>query len=171
MITDSFLAEVRQTTQRYEARTPEREENKRVIEEHGVLHADPPELVEKRLDRLGVDWGLARAVERTARDASSGRSLDEELAPDSFGADVLGLERLMGRNDLVDVVSSSGLPGGALDRPRQSGRRRRPLRHRFLVSPAPADDQQPRAAHAGEAGDQHVEFNYQDGLDGSRSPP
>ena len=114
MITDSFLAEVRQTTQRYEARTPEREENKRVIEEHGVLHADPPELVEKRLDRLGVDWGLARAVERTARDASSGRSLDEELPPETFGAEVLGLERMMGHNDLVDVgFLERGYLGGA----------------------------------------------------------
>ena len=62
MITDSFLAEVRATTQRYEDRTSEREETKRVIEERGVLHGDPPELVEKRLDRLGVDWSLARAV-------------------------------------------------------------------------------------------------------------
>jgi endonuclease G, mitochondrial len=50
MITDSFLAEVRATTQRYEDRTPEREEIKRVIEERGVLHADPPALVEKRID-------------------------------------------------------------------------------------------------------------------------
>jgi endonuclease G, mitochondrial len=103
MITDSFLAEVRATTQRYEDRTPEREQIKRVIEERGVLHADPPALVEKRLDRLGVDWGLARAVERTGRAASTGRSLDAELPPETFGADALALERMMGHNDLVDV--------------------------------------------------------------------
>jgi endonuclease G, mitochondrial len=107
MITDSFLAEVRATTQRYEDRTPEREENKRVIEERGVLHADAPDLVERRLDRLGVDWGLARAVERTGRDASTGRSLDDELAPEGFGADVLALERMMGHNDLWTWASSS----------------------------------------------------------------
>ena len=56
--------------------------------------------MEKRLGRLGADLGLAKAIEETPPVASTGRSLEEALPPDSSGADVLGRERLMGRNDL-----------------------------------------------------------------------
>ena len=172
MITDSFLAEVRATTQRYEDRTPEREENKRVVAEQGVLHADPPDLVEKRLDRLGVDWGLARAVERTGRDASTGRSLDEELAPDGFGADVLALERMMGHNDLVDV--------GFLERGYRAGRAvgrisvGAPDAHYgtgFLISPRLLMTNNHVLADPAEAARGYVEMNFQAGLDGRALQP
>jgi endonuclease I/V8-like Glu-specific endopeptidase len=172
MITDSFLAEVRATTQRYEDRTPEREENKRVLEEEGVLHADPPDLVEKRLDRLGVDWGLARAVERTGRDASTGRSLDEELAPDGFGADVLALERMMGHNDLVDVgfLERGYLAGRAVGRISVGA----PDAHYgtgFLISPRLLMTNNHVLADPAEAARGYVEMNFQAGLDGRALQP
>jgi endonuclease G, mitochondrial len=172
MITDSFLAEVRATTQRYEERTPEREENKRVIEERGVLHADAPDLVEKRLDRLGVDWGLARAVERTGRDASTGRSLDEELAPEGFGADVLALERMMGHNDLVDVgfLERGYLAGQAVGRIGVGA----PDAHYgtgFLISPRLLMTNNHVLADPAEAARGYVEMNFQAGLDGRALQP
>jgi endonuclease G len=172
MITDSFLAEVRATTQRYEDRTAKREENKRVIEEEGVLHADPPELVEKRLDRLGVDWGLARAVERTGRDASTGRSLDEELPPETFGADVLALERMMGHNDLVDVgfLERGYLAGRSVGRISVSA----PDAHYgtgFLISPRLLMTNNHVLADPSEAARGFVEMNFQAGLDGRALQP
>jgi endonuclease G len=172
MITDSFLAEVRATTQRYEDRTPEREEIKRVIEERGVLHADPPALVEKRLDRLGVDWGLARAVERTARAASTGRSLDAELPPETFGADVLALERMMGHNDLVDVgfLERGYLAGRSVGRISVGA----PDAHYgtgFLISPRLLMTNNHVLAEPAEAARGFVEMNFQAGLDGRALQP
>jgi endonuclease G len=172
MITDSFLAEVRATTQRYEDRTSEREETNRVIEERGVLHGDPPELVGKRLDRLGVDWALARAVERTGRDASTGRSLDVELSPDSFGADVLALERMMGHNDLVDVgfLERGYLAGRAVGRISVGA----PDAHYgtgFLISPRLLMTNNHVLAEPAEAARGFVEMNFQAGLDGRALQP
>jgi hypothetical protein len=172
MITDSFLAEVRATTQRYEDRTPEREQIKRVIEERGVLHADPPALVEKRLDRLGVDWGLARAVERTGRAASTGRSLDAELPPETFGADVLALERMMGHNDLVDVgfLERGYLAGRSVGRISVGA----PDAHYgtgFLISPRLLITNNHVLAEPAEAARGFVEMNFQAGLDGRALQP
>jgi endonuclease I/V8-like Glu-specific endopeptidase len=143
-----------------------------VLDEHGVLHAESPERIEKRLDRLGVDWGLAKAVERTSRAPSSGRSLDEQLAPDSFGADVLALERMMGHNDLVDV--------GFLERGYRASRAvgrisvGAPEAHYgtgFMISPLLLMTNNHVLAEPAEAARAYVEMNFQAGLDGRALQP
>jgi endonuclease I/V8-like Glu-specific endopeptidase len=133
---------------------------------------DDPERVQKRLARLGADWSLAMAVEGTPARPSTGRSLDAELEPASFGADVLGLERLMGRNDLVDV--------GFLERGYLAGRSvgriavGPPEAHYgtgFMISPRLLLTNNHVLQSAEEAGRAHVEFNFQSGLDGRSLPP
>ena len=103
MVSNGFLAALEATAQRFDERANQRAEAKRAIAEEGVLHADSPERVEKRLSRLNASWTLARALEETPSETTGGRSLSDAIAPESFGAEVLGLERLMGRNDLIDV--------------------------------------------------------------------
>lgn len=168
-VTGTLLDELEATIERYEERTSERAETKRVLAERGILYADDPQRVTKRLERLNSDWTLATALAETPAVASSGRSLDEELPPESFGADLLGLERLMGRNDLIDVgflergylVSRSvgritvrtGGGGGAYG----TG---------FLISPRLLLTNNHVLQGPEQASRSYVEFNYQAGLDG-----
>jgi endonuclease G len=143
-----------------------------VLEDRGVLYADDPQRVQKRLERLGADWSLARAVDETAKGKSTGRNLDQELDPASFGADVLGLERLMGRNDLVDVgfLERGYLAGRAVGRIAVSA----PEAHYgtgFMISPRLLLTNNHVLRTAQEAGRGHVEFNFQAGLDGRSLVP
>jgi endonuclease G, mitochondrial len=137
-----------------------------------VLHVDDPERVQKRLARLGADWSLAMAVEGTPPKPSTGRSLDAELDPASFGADVLGLERLMGRNDLVDVgfLERGYLAGRSVGRIAVAA----PEAHYgtgFMISPRLLLTNNHVLQSAEEAGRAHVEFNFQSGLDGRSLQP
>jgi len=133
---------------------------------------DDPGRVQKRLARLGADWSLAMAVEGTPAKPSTGRSLDVELEPASFDADVLGLERLMGRNDLVDVgfLERGYLAGRAVGRIAVGP----PEAHYgtgFMVSPRLLLTNNHVLRSAEEAVRGHVEFNFQSGLDGRSLQP
>lgn len=99
-----YLSQLTRAAERYTNRTAQRERNQAVLNERGVLYADEPERVEKRLARLGADWSLARAIERTPSDPVTTAGSTLLLPPDSFGSDVLGLERLIGRNNLTPVA-------------------------------------------------------------------
>ncbi|NLU68296.1 endonuclease [Streptomyces sp. HNM0574] len=167
----SFLGQLEQATERYAERTGARERTRRILDEHGVLYADAPDRVTKRLARLGTDWNLATALSRTPREATTGRGLGE-LTPESFGADLLGLERLMGRNDLIDV----GFLEAGFAATRSVGRIvvRGSSAHYgtgFLVSPSLMLTNNHVLSGEEEAARSVIEFNYQDGLDGSALIP
>ncbi len=172
IVTDTFLDTLAASTRRWDKREPEREETQRVLDERGVLYADDPERVELRLGRLGADLGLAKAIEQTPAVASTGRSLEETLPPESFGADVLGLERLMGRNDLVDVgfLERGHLASRSVGRISVSS----PEAHYgsgFMVSPRLLLTNNHVLRDRDEAARAFVEFNFQAGLDGRALQP
>ncbi len=172
IVTNTFLDTLADSTRRWDKREPEREETQRLLDERGVLYADDPERVEMRLGRLGVDIDLAKAIERTPEVASTGRSLEENLPPESFGADVLGLERLMGRNDLVDVgfLERGHLASRSVGRISVSS----PEAHYgsgFMVSPRLLLTNNHVLRDRDEAARAYVEFNFQAGLDGRALRP
>jgi endonuclease I/V8-like Glu-specific endopeptidase len=99
-----YLSQMVMAAERYAHRTAKRENTRAVLEHRGVLYADRPERVAKRLARLGADWSLARSIEQTPAEPVTTAGSTLSLPPDSFGSDVLGLERLMGRNNLTPVA-------------------------------------------------------------------
>jgi endonuclease G len=171
MVGEEFLAVVEATERRYEQREPERAETSRVLRERGVLYADTPARVTARLRRLNVDWSLARALEQTPAITSSSRSLAEAVSPELFGADLLGLERLMGRNDLIDIgfLEAGVVAGRSVGRITVRGSGKRGTG--FLVSPRLLMTNNHVLRDGDEAGRAFVEFNFQDGLDGMPLAP
>ncbi|MFF4833945.1 endonuclease [Streptomyces sp. NPDC001315] len=166
-----YLRQMERAAARYDERAEAREQIRRVIDEQGVLHADAPDRVTKRLARLGADWSLATALEGTPRRATTGRSLPG-LPPDSFGADVLGLERLMGRNDLIDVrfLETGHLAARSVGRVFV----RAPEAHYgtgFLISPSLMLTNNHVLAGVQEAERGVIEFNYQAGIEGQTMLP
>ncbi|EKX61675.1 endonuclease I [Streptomyces ipomoeae] len=99
-----YLSQLTTAAERYAHRTGQRDRNREVLRTRGVLYADEPERVEKRLARLGADWALARAIEREPSEPVTAAGSTLRLPPESFGSDVLGLERLIGRNNLTPVA-------------------------------------------------------------------
>lgn len=99
-----YLSQLTRAAERYAHRTGQRERNRELLQTRGVLYADEPERVEKRLARLGADWSLARAIEREPSEPVTAAGSTLRLPPESFGSDVLGLERLIGRNNLTPVA-------------------------------------------------------------------
>ncbi|KUO07749.1 endonuclease [Streptomyces sp. DSM 15324] len=99
-----YLSQLTWAARRYTDRTERRDRNKAVLATSGVLYADDPERVGKRLARLGADWSLARAIERAPSDPAATAGSTLSLPPDRFGRELLGLERLIGRNDLTPVA-------------------------------------------------------------------
>ncbi|WP_200307072.1 endonuclease [Streptomyces adelaidensis] len=100
----TYLSQLTRAAERYANRTGERERTRELLQTRGVLYADEPERVEKRLARLGADWSLARAIEREPSEPVTAAGSTLRLPPESFGSDVLGLERLIGRNNLTPVA-------------------------------------------------------------------
>ncbi|MEU1185069.1 endonuclease [Streptomyces sp. NPDC005820] len=167
-----YLSQLTKAARRYADRTERRDRNKAVLATNGVLYADDPERVEKRLARLGADWSLARAIERTPSDPAATAGSTLLLPPDSFGRDVLGLERLIGRNNLTPVafleegvlaarpvgrITVSG-PGGG----HGTG---------FLVSPALLMTNHHVLGDPEEAARSEVAFAFQDGVGGGPLVP
>ncbi|MEU3491068.1 endonuclease [Streptomyces massasporeus] len=167
-----YLSQLTMAAARYANRTEQRERNRSVLDTRGVLYADEPERVEKRLARLGADWAMARAIEQnpTVPAASAGSTL--RLPPESFTNEVLGLERLIGRNNLTPVafleegvqaarsvgrVTISG-PGGG----HGTG---------FLVSASLLLTNNHVLRDAQVAARSTVAFAFQDGVDGSPLTP
>ncbi|MFJ8111251.1 endonuclease [Streptomyces sp. NPDC096132] len=167
-----YRSQLTKAARRYAERTGRRERNKAVLAANGVLYADDPERVEKRLARLGADWSLARAIERTPSDPAASAGSTLLLPPDSFGSEVLGLERLLGRNNLTPVafleegalaarpvgrITISG-PGGG----HGTG---------FLVSPALLLTNHHVLGSPEEAARGEVAFAFQDGIGGAPLVP
>ncbi|MGW2274164.1 endonuclease [Streptomyces yangpuensis] len=156
---------------RYASRTGERGGRMAALEQQGILYADTPERVSSRLNRLGVDWATATAVERTPPAATTGTSLD--LDRELVGTDLLMLERFMGRNDLIGI---DYLEGGFLAA-RSIGRitvRSPGSSHHgtgFLVSPSLLMTNNHVLGSAEEAAAGVIEFNFQAGLDGQPLDP
>ncbi|MFF3336537.1 endonuclease [Streptomyces sp. NPDC002888] len=163
-----YLAQLEKAGERFESRTAQREETRTTIERRGVLYADEPDRVRKRLARLNADWSLVRSIEATPTEPSASTGSTLPLPPESFGADVLGLERLMGRNNLTGVAF---LEGGYLAA-RSTGRVTVAApaggHHGtgFMVSPSLLMTNNHVLRSAEEAGHAVVEFNLQAGLDG-----
>jgi endonuclease I/V8-like Glu-specific endopeptidase len=174
-VTDALLDRLEAVIRRFDERAERRAQTLRLLEHEGVLRADTPARVEKRLRRLNCSWSLARAIEQTPAVASTGRSLPDALSPESFGADVLGLERLMGRNDLIDV--------GFLERGFLASRSVGRITIRsasgsldgygtgFLISPRLLLTNNHVLSSAAAAANSYVEFNYQAGVDGMPMAP
>ncbi|MFB7256193.1 endonuclease [Streptomyces nojiriensis] len=161
-----FLEQMEDAGRRYAGRTGEREGHREALEQHGILYADTRERVSSRLNRLGVDWAMAAAIERTPATATTGTSLD--LDRELVSTDLLTLERFMGRNDLIGI---DYLEGGYLAA-RSVGRitvRNPGSSHQgtgFLVSPSLLMTNNHVLGSAEEAAAGVVEFNFQAGLDG-----
>ncbi|MFI9342087.1 endonuclease [Streptomyces sp. NPDC052773] len=100
----AYLSQLTMAAARYANRTGQRERNQSVLETRGVLYADTPERVERRLARLGADWSLVRAIELTPTEPASSAGSTLQLPPETFTSEVLGLERLIGRNNLTPVA-------------------------------------------------------------------
>ncbi|MFI9588068.1 endonuclease [Streptomyces sp. NPDC052236] len=160
------LQQVERAEGRYDERAKAREQTRQVLDERGVLHADTPERVTRRLARLGADWSQATALEQTPSQATTGGNL-RGLSPDSFSAAMLGLERLMGRNDLIDVgfLEAGYLAARSVGRVFVRG----PAAHYgtgFLVSPSLLLTNNHVLASRQEADRGVIEFNYQAGTGG-----
>ncbi|GHD06262.1 hypothetical protein GCM10010313_24180 [Streptomyces violarus] len=167
-----YLSQLTMAAARYANRAEQRERNQSVLETRGVLYADTPERVEKRLARLGADWAMARAIERTPTEPASGAGSTLGLPPESFTSEALGLERLIGRNNLTPVafleegaqvsrsvgrITISG-PGGG----HGTG---------FMVSPSLLLTNNHVLGDTQEAGRSKVAFAFQDGADGNPLVP
>ena len=112
----TFADVIAAAEQRYAGREAERRETLRRLEEGGILAADTPERVEKRLARLGADTSAAEAIARGAIPAPPATEAPAgdlaELAPDGApvetieaeGVDVVALERLFGSNALISAA-------------------------------------------------------------------
>ncbi|MPY63149.1 endonuclease I [Streptomyces spongiae] len=163
----AYLAQLKKASARYAQRTTERERNEKTLEERGVLYADEPERVEKRLARLGVDWSLATTIQQTPTEPAKTAGSTLPLPPESFGSDILGLERLIGRNDLMPAaflvegaqvarsvgrITISGPDGG--------------FGTGFMVSPSLLLTNNHVLRSHEEAARSFVEFNLQAGADG-----
>lgn len=100
---DRFVSDLRAASERYERRAEVREQTRRTLAEQGILHADDPDRVKKRLTRLNASWALARSIEGTSGPASGEDPPICAREPALFRADVLGLERLIGASNLIEV--------------------------------------------------------------------
>jgi len=104
MIIDRFVSEIEAASERYARQSDERARKREALDRHGILFADDREHVKQRLGRLSASWALARAIETRAGPRTADDRPISPREPAVYGADVLGLERLMGANDLVDVA-------------------------------------------------------------------
>ncbi|MGW0583012.1 endonuclease [Streptomyces sp. NPDC002920] len=167
-----YLSQLTAAARRYARRTERRETNKAVLATRGVLYADDPARVDKRLARLGADWSLARAIERTPSEpvASAGSTLP--MPPDRFDGAVLGLERLIGRNNLTPVafLEEGALAARSVGRITVKG----PGGGHgtgFLVSPALLLTNHHVLRDPADAARSEVAFAFQDGVDGAPLVP
>ncbi|WP_282692703.1 endonuclease [Streptomyces sp. CC208A] len=163
-----YLAQLERAGNRFESRAAQREKTRRTIERRGVLYADEPDRIKKRLARLNADWSLATSIERLPTEplASTGSTLP--LTPESFGTDVLGLERLMGRNNLIGVAFLEGGHLAARSIGRVTVRAPAGVHHGtgFMVSPSLLMTNNHVLRSPEEAGRAVISFNFQAGLDG-----
>ncbi|MFF5468199.1 endonuclease [Streptomyces achromogenes] len=163
-----YLAQLEKAARRFGDRGPQREETLQTLQSRGVLYADDPGRVTKRLARLNADWSLAKAIEQAPTRPATTTGSTLTLSPDAFGADLLGLERLMGRNDLTGVAFLEGgyLAARSIGRVRVRTPEGGHYGTGFLVSPSLLLTNNHVLRGLEEAGHAVVEFNFQAGVDG-----
>ncbi|MFI9422715.1 endonuclease [Streptomyces achromogenes] len=163
-----YLAQLREAAQRFGDRSPQREETLQTLESRGVLYADDPGRVVKRLARLNADWSLAKAIEQAPTQPATTTGSTLALSPDAFGADLLGLERLMGRNNLTGVAFLEGGYRAARSIGRVCVRTPEGGHYGtgFMVSPSLLLTNNHVLRSLEEAGHAVVQFDYQAGVDG-----
>ncbi|MFG2929166.1 endonuclease [Streptomyces achromogenes] len=163
-----YLAQLREAAQRFGDRSPQREDTLQTLESRGVLYADDPGRVVKRLARLNADWSLAKAIEQTPTRPATTTGSTLALSPDAFGADLLGLERLMGRNNLTGVAFLEGGYRAARSIGRVCVRTPEGGHYGtgFMVSPSLLLTNNHVLRSLEEAGHAVVQFDYQAGVDG-----
>ena len=81
VVSNVFLNSLEAASARYESRAEQRSRMKERFETEGILAADSPTRVEKRLHRLHANYALAEAIAQTPYVSAGGRSL-ETLSPD-----------------------------------------------------------------------------------------
>ncbi|MGE2731259.1 endonuclease [Mycolicibacterium vaccae] len=170
----AFLATLEAATARYAGRTDQRDDMRQKLKTEGILAADAPDRVEKRLRRLNADFSVAEAILQAPDVATAGRRL-ESLSPQLQTADALGLERLLGRNDLIDV--------GFLERGYHASRSVGRITIRsaggglegygtgFLISSRLLLTNNHVLGSVDESVNSYVEFDYQAGVDGAPLVP
>ncbi|MEU3554246.1 endonuclease [Streptomyces fragilis] len=163
-----YPEQLRQAARRYDARSARREERLRAVERRGVLQANDPDRVTERLARLNADWSLARSVERAETGPGATADGAPSVAAVPFGPDLLGLERVMGRNDLIGVAFLEAGRSAARPVGRVTVRGPGGGRHGtgFMVSPSLLMTNNHVLRDEAEAERGVVEFDYQDGPDG-----
>lgn len=172
MIVDRFLDELRLTSERYQERSAERARTLAVLKERGILHADDHERVKKRLRRLNASWALARELEDHAGPPNEDDRPISPREPALYGADVLGLERLMGTNDLIDVrfLQTGAAASRSVGRITAHTAAGPSFGTGFLVASQLLLTNNHVLASAEEAARSYVEFDYQAGMDGLPLP-
>jgi endonuclease G len=119
----AFAEEIAAAEERFAGREDARTETLRKLDEGGILAADEPERVDKRLARLGTDRDTATAVARgavplgstlteadAAEIAALGTDEVEVTTVETGETDFIALVRLLSANDLI---SAAFLAGGA----------------------------------------------------------
>ena len=86
---------IEQTERRFAERTPERTQTEEKLQRGSKLQADSPQRVEKRIKRL-LRGGLAAEVAELTRPSTT-------AVPSSIGSEPLGLERILGKNNMISV--------------------------------------------------------------------
>jgi endonuclease I/V8-like Glu-specific endopeptidase len=139
---------LRETEERYRERREAREERRRQIASEGVLGANAPELVQRRLQRI-------------ARAEASGMGVS---------ADGMALERVIGKSDLIGVIYLElGLVvSGSVGRVqvRTATGQRTGFGTGFMVSPRLLLTNNHVLGSVHEASNSRLEFNFQDDLEG-----
>jgi endonuclease I/V8-like Glu-specific endopeptidase len=165
---DRFLGELQSTSERYERRSDTRAQTRLALDERGILHADDTDRVKKRLKRLNASWALARSVEGMSGPPSEDDRPISPGEPALYRADVLGLERLMGRNDLIEIgfLERGAIAARAVGRITAETAEGTAYGTGFLVSAELLLTNNHVLRSAEEAAGSYVQFNYQAGLDG-----
>ena len=119
----AFAEDIAAAEKRYVDRAREREHTLKTLDSEGILAADDPERVDKRLARLGATRETAAALaagavpvagpvtEADGADVAAAGTDEVEVTTVETGeTDYVALERLLGNNDLI---SAAFLEGGA----------------------------------------------------------
>lgn len=167
MVIPRLLSQIEATSARYARRAEPRAETAATLRDHGILYADDHERVKKRLKRLNASWALARAIETKPGLPSPDDRGISPREPAVYGADVLGLERLMGSNDLIDIafLERGAIAARGVGRITAETAQGTQFGTGFLVSPNLLLTNNHVLASAGDAARSYVEFDYQEGLD------
>ncbi len=168
-VIDRFLSELQATTARYEERFEQRAQRRERLDAGGILCGDDADRVKKRLGRLNASLALARATQGAAGDCAA-----DDVGPISpgepalYGADVIGLERLLGRSDLIDAgfLQRGAIAARAIGRVHALSANERAYGTGFLVSRGLLLTNHHVLPSAQDATRSFVEFDYQAGLNG-----